>query len=187
LLSVLFSRTEKEPEVGRFELDPDRSPDYEDQHFRLLSEETVDFEIEYDTKSARVIDEKPTVIAEQDLINLGEVQQDQTLIWNEDVTEEHSFENSHSREVGREAGLKIHLVPTLIETDVRVKTTVKDEWKTGQKNVETVKIGVNAHLVVPAGKTYTAELTVTKGTITVPVRVFNSDLQRTITNLVCQQ
>jgi hypothetical protein len=134
LLSVLFSRTEKEPEVDRFELDPDRSPDYEDQHFRLLSEETVDFEIEYDTKSARVIDEKPTVIAEQDLINLGEVQQDQTLIWNEDVTEEHLFENSHSREVGREAGLKIHLVPTLIETDVRVKTTVKDEWKTGQKN-----------------------------------------------------
>jgi hypothetical protein len=54
-----------------------------------------------------------------------------------------------------------------------------------KKIVETVKIGVNAHLVVPAGKTYTAELTVTKGTITVPVRVFNLDLQRTITNLVC--
>jgi hypothetical protein len=184
---VLFSRTEKEPEVDGFELNPDQTPDYEDQHFRFLPEETVDLEIEYDMKSARVVREEPTVIATQDLENSVEVQQDQTLIWNEDVTEEHSFEHSHGREVGGEVGLKIHLVPTLIETDVRLKATVKNEWKTGQKNVETVKIGVNAHLVVPAGKTFTAELTVTKGTISVPVRVFNSDLQRTITDLVLQQ
>jgi hypothetical protein len=184
---VLFSRTEKEPEVDGFELDSDQTPDYEDQHFRFLPEETVDLEIEYDMKSARVVSEKPTVIAAQDLENSVEVQQDQTLIWNDDVTEEHSFEHSHGREVGGEAGLKIHLVPTLIETDVRLKATVKNEWKTGQKNVETVKIGVNAHLVVPAGKTFTAELTVTKGTITVPVRVSNPDLQRTITDLVLQQ
>jgi hypothetical protein len=184
---VLFSRTEKEPEVDGFELNPDQTPDYEDQHFRFLPEETVDLEIEYDMKSARIVREEPTVIATQDLENSVEVQQDQTLIWNEDVTEEHSFEHSHGREVGGEVGLKIHLVPTLIETDVRLKATVKNEWKTGQKNVETVKIGVNAHLIVPAGKTFTAELTVTKGTITVPVRVFNSDLQRTITDLVLQQ
>jgi hypothetical protein len=50
-----------------------------------------------------------------------------------------------------------------------------------------VKIGVNAHLVVLLSKTYTAELTVMKGTITVPVRVSISDLQPTITDLVLQQ
>jgi hypothetical protein len=184
---VLFSRTEKEPEVDGFELNPDKTPDYEDQHFCFLPEETVDLEIEYDMRSAKIVSEKPTIIAKQILGNSVEVQQDQTLIWNEDVTEEHSFENSHGREIGTEAGLKIQLVPKLIETDVRLKATFKNEWKTGQKNIETVKIGVNAHLVVPLGKTYTAELTVTKGTITVPVRVSNSDLQRTITDLVFQQ
>lgn len=167
---VLVSRTDRKPEIDGFELNSDRSPDYEDHHFRLLFEE-MDSEIEYDRKSARVINEKPSAIAVQELENLGEVQEVQDLIWNEDITQEHSFEKSEGYEVGGEIGLKIHLVPELIETDVRVKTTTKNDWKTGQKNVETVKWGANLPLAVPAGKTYVAELTATKGTVTMPYTI----------------
>jgi hypothetical protein len=58
-------------------------------------------------KLAKVVNKKLIIIAKQTLGNSVEVQQDQTLIWNEDVTEEHLFENSHGREIGTEAGLKI--------------------------------------------------------------------------------
>lgn len=131
----------------------------------------INSEIVYDTKSAKVVNENPSAIARQELENRGEVQQVQDLIWNEDITQEHSFEKSEGYEVGGEWGLKVSLVPELIETDVRVKTTTKHDWKTGEKNLETIKWGTNQHLAVPAGKTYIAQLTATKGTVTMPVRV----------------
>ncbi|KAF1346331.1 hypothetical protein EJ07DRAFT_160556 [Lizonia empirigonia] len=99
------------------------------------------------------------------------VEQVQDLIWNEDIAQEHSFEKSEGYEVGGEIGLKVSLVPELIETDVRVKTTTKKDWKMGQKNVETIKWGTNQHLAVPAGKTYIAQLTATKGTVTMPYTI----------------
>lgn len=184
---VLVSRTDKKPEIDGFELNSDLSPDHEEQHFRFLFEVMINSEIVYDTKSAKVVNENPSVIARQELENRGEVQQVQDLIWNEDITQEHSFEKSEGYEVGGEWGLKVSLVPELIETDVRVKTTTKQDWKTGEKNLETIKWGTNQHLAVPAGKTYIAQLTGTKGTVTMPVRVSEPSYQGASTNLVHQQ
>lgn len=167
---VLVSRTERKPEIDGFEVSSDRKPDFEDHHFRFLFEEMIDPDIQYDTESAKFSEEGPIGIGHEEFQNQGELQEVKDLVWDKTITEEHSFERSEGSEQEIEVGLKINMVPEIVDGDVRLRKTTKQDFKFGDKNAEELKFGTTLHLAVPPGKTYTAKLSTTKVTVSMPVR-----------------
>jgi hypothetical protein len=167
---VLISRTERKPEVDGFELRGDGLPDYEDHHFQFNFEDMEVEDVVYDLKASKTTSAKPSVITQQKLENKTSVTQTQTFIYNEDKTEETTFE--HTFGLGLTVGqtFKIGSWP-IWSGETTVTASFTHEWKWGTKNIVTTKWGINSPITVPANSTVTAVLVATQMELTVPFKI----------------
>lgn len=167
---VLVSRTDRKPKVDGFQVNSDGLPDYGDHHFQFLLEDMEVKNIEYDLRAAQHSDEKPSVITSRELKNGSSIKQTQTFIYNDDRTEEHSFEHTHGFEVSVGQKISVGAWP-IWRGEMEIKVSQKNEWKIGEKNIVTTKWSISEPLDVPPHSTVTAELTAKRLELTVPFKM----------------
>ncbi|KAI0315459.1 hemolytic lectin [Amylostereum chailletii] len=166
--TVIFSRVGVDPEVYNYPGPPNSI--YADQHFSFRFEDMQIDKIEYDLKVGRIISSTPEILANQTLTNGSDREQEMKFELNRSETHTSTFEYGIGFTISVGATAKGG-VPFIAEGELRIDTSVTNEWKFGEANSFTKTYTASFPVKAGPHETVRAVSTVNRGELEVPYTI----------------